>query len=173
MHKDVERILYTEEQIKKRAAELGAQISKDYAGKTPIIIGILRGSFMFFSDVVRNITIDCNVDFMCLKSYAGTCSTGEIRTLLDVQESVNGRDVIILEDIVDTGLTLSNIKKNFENRCVRSFAICTMLDKPSNRKAPVDVKYIGFSIANEFVIGYGLDYNEKYRNLPYIGVYKQ
>ena len=173
MHQKVERILFTEAQIKARAKELGEKISRDYAGKTPLLIGILRGSVMFFADVVKNISTGCTVDFMCLKSYCGTCSTGDVRTLLDVQGSVQGRHIIIVEDIVDTGLTLSSVKKIFETRRAASFEICAMLDKPANRKTEVSVKYAGFKIGNEFVVGYGLDYNELYRNLPYIGVYKQ
>lgn len=173
MHKDVKKILFSEEQILARAKELGAQISADYAGRTPLLICILRGASIFFAELVKNITIDCNLDFMCLTSYDGTCSTGEIRTLLDVRGSVAGRDVIIVEDIVDTGLTLNTIKKNFEARGVNTFEICAMLDKPENRKVPISAKYIGFAIKNEFVIGFGLDYNERYRNLPYIGVYNE
>lgn len=170
----VKRILVTKEQIQKRAAELGAQISKDYAGKTPVIVGILRGSILFFADLVRNITIDCCFDFMSLSSYnGGTSSSGKVRLNLDLREDIKGKDVIIVEDIVDTGLTANYLFDLLKTRQPASIELCTMLDKPSNRVIPFTPKYIAFTIANEFVIGHGLDYNEIYRNLPYIGVFDE
>lgn len=170
----VKRILITKEQIQKRAAELGAQISKDYAGKTPVIVGILRGSILFFADLVRNITIDCCFDFMSLSSYnGGTSSSGKVRLNLDLREDIKGKDVIIVEDIVDTGLTANYLFDLLKTRQPASIELCTMLDKPSNRVIPFTPKYIAFTIANEFVIGHGLDYNEIYRNLPYIGVFDE
>lgn len=170
----VKKILVTKEQIQKRAAELGAQISKDYAGKTPVIVGILRGSILFFADLVRNITIDCSFDFMSLSSYnGGTSSSGKVRLNLDLREDIKGKDVIIVEDIVDTGLTANYLFDLLKTRQPASIELCTMLDKPSNRVIPFTPKYIAFTIANEFVIGHGLDYNEIYRNLPYIGVFDE
>lgn len=169
----LERILFTQEQLAERVAELGREISADYRGKQPLFVGILRGCVMFYADLLRAVSVDCNMDFMCVSSYCGTSSTGEVRTMLDLRESIKGRHVIIVEDIVDTGLTLDYLMKNLRNRGAASIEICCLLDKPANRKVEMTPKYIGFQIENEFVIGYGLDYNELYRNLPYIGVFKK
>ncbi|ACC98873.1 Hypoxanthine phosphoribosyltransferase [Elusimicrobium minutum Pei191] len=169
----VERILIPEADIEARVRELGAEITKDYNGKEPILVGMLRGCVVFYSELLKNIKTKCTLDFMCLSSYCGMESTGEVRILLDVRGTIKDRHVILIEDIVDTGLTLDYVLKNLRNRGAASVEICTLLDKPSNRKVTVPVKYRGFEIPNEFVIGYGLDYNELYRNLPYIGVYKQ
>ena len=169
----LERILFSPEQLADRVAELGRQISADYRGKTPLFVGILRGCVLFYSDLMKNISIDCNMDFMCLSSYAGTSSTGQVRTMLDLRESISGRHVVVVEDIVDTGLTLDYLMANLRSRGAASLEICCLLDKPCNRKANIHPKYVGFSVENEFVIGYGLDYNELYRNLPYIGVFKK
>ena len=169
----LERILFTQEQLAERVAELGREISADYRGKQPLFVGILRGCVMFYADLLRAVSVDCNMDFMCVSSYCGTSSTGEVRTMLDLRESIKGRHVIIVEDIVDTGLTLDYLMKNLKNRGAASIEICCLLDKPANRKVDMSPKYIGFQIENEFVIGYGLDYNELYRNLPYIGVFKK
>jgi len=169
----LDRILFSEEQIAKRLSELGRQISADYRGKMPLFVGILRGCILFYSDLMKNISVDCNMDFMCLSSYSGTSSTGKVRTMLDLRESIQGRHVVIVEDIVDTGLTLDYLMTNLKSRGPASLEICCLLDKPANRKTEVKPKYVGFEIANEFVIGYGLDYNELYRNLPYIGVFKK
>ena len=168
----LERILFSQEQLADRVAELGRQISADYRGKTPLFVGILRGCILFYSDLMKNISIDCNMDFMCLSSYAGTSSTGQVRTMLDLRESISGRHVVVVEDIVDTGLTLDYLMANLKSRGAASLEICCLLDKPCNRKADIHPKYVGFSVENEFVIGYGLDYNELYRNLPYIGVFR-
>lgn len=169
----LERILFSQEQLADRVAELGRQISADYRGKTPLFVGILRGCILFYSDLMKNISIDCNMDFMCLSSYSGTSSTGQVRTMLDLRESISGRHVVVVEDIVDTGLTLDYLMSNLKSRGAASLEICCLLDKPCNRKADIHPKYVGFSVENEFVIGYGLDYNELYRNLPYIGVFKK
>ena len=169
----LERILFSEEQLAKRVSELGRQISADYRGKKPLFVGILRGCVLFYSDLIKNISVDCTLDFMCLSSYAGTGSTGHVRTMLDLRESIQGRHVVIVEDIVDTGLTMDYLMKQLKDRGAASIEICCLLDKPANRKVEVTPKYIGFTIENEFVIGYGLDYNELYRNLPYIGVFKK
>ncbi|MBR2865969.1 MAG: hypoxanthine phosphoribosyltransferase [Elusimicrobiaceae bacterium] len=169
----LQRVLFSQDQLAERVNELGREISADYRGKQPLFVGILRGCIMFYADLLRAVSVDCNMDFMCLSSYCGTSSTGEVRTMLDLRESIKGRHVIIVEDIVDTGLTLDYLMKNLQSRGAASIEICCLLDKPANRKAEVHPKYIGFQIENEFVIGYGLDYNELYRNLPYIGVFKK
>ena len=169
----LERVLFSEEQLAARVAQLGRQISADFRGKTPLFVGILRGSILFYADLLKQISVDCNMDFMCLSSYSGTSSTGQVRTMLDLRESIKGRHVVIVEDIVDTGLTLDYLMNHLKLRGAASIEICCLLDKPANRKAEVHPKYIGFQIENEFVIGYGLDYNELYRNLPYIGVFKK
>ena len=169
----LERVLFSEEQLAARVAEMGRQISADYRGKTPLFVGILRGSVLFFADLMKQISVDCTMDFMCLSSYAGTSSTGQVRTMLDLRESIKGRHVIIVEDIVDTGLTLDYLMNHLKLRGAASIEICCLLDKPANRKVEISPKYVGFQIENEFVIGYGLDYNELYRNLPYVGVFKK
>ena len=169
----LERVLFSEEQLAKRVAELGRQISADYRGKLPLFVGILRGCVLFYSDLMKNISVDCNMDFMCLSSYSGTSSTGQVRTMLDLRESIKGRHVVIVEDIVDTGLTLGYLLDHLKSRGAASIEICCLLDKPCNRKVDIHHKYVGFKVENEFVIGYGLDYNELHRNLPYIGVFKK
>ena len=169
----LERILFSQEQLADRVAQLGRQISADYRGKMPLFVGILRGCILFYADLMKNISVDCNMDFMCLSSYSGTSSTGQVRTMLDLRESIKGRHVVIVEDIVDTGLTLDYLMDNLKSRGAASLEICCLLDKPANRKVDIHPKYVGFSVENEFVIGYGLDYNELYRNLPYIGVFKK
>jgi len=169
----LQRILFSKEQLAERIAEMGREISADYRGKQPLFVGILRGCIMFYADLLREVSVDCTMDFMCLSSYSGTSSTGEVRTMLDLRESIKGRHVVIVEDIVDTGLTLDYLMKNLQSRGAASIEICCLLDKPANRKVEVHPKYIGFQIENEFVIGYGLDYDELYRNLPFIGVFKK
>ncbi len=169
----LERILFSEEQLAQRVRELGRQISADYRGKQPLLVGILRGCVLFYSDLIKNISVDCTMDFMCLSSYVGTGSTGHVRTMLDLRESIRDRHVIIVEDIVDTGITLDYLLNHLKDRGAASIEICCLLDKPANRKVDITPKYVGFSIENEFVIGYGLDYNELYRNLPYIGVFRK
>lgn len=170
----LDRILFSQEQLAQRVAELGRQISADYRGKQPLFVGILRGCILFYSDLMKQISIDCNMDFMCLSSYAGgTASTGHVRTMLDLRESIKNRHVVVVEDIVDTGLTLDYLMANLRSRGAASLEICCLLNKPCNRKVEVHPKYVGFEVGDEFVIGYGLDYNELYRNLPYIGVFKK
>lgn len=169
----LERILFSQEQLAQRVSELGRQISADYRGKQPLFVGILRGCILFYSDLMKQISVDCTMDFMCLSSYSGTSSTGQVRTMLDLRESIKGRHVVIVEDIVDTGLTLEYLMNHLQNRGAASIEICCLLDKPCNRKTEVHPKYTGFTVGDEFVIGYGLDYNELYRNLPYIGVFKK
>jgi hypoxanthine phosphoribosyltransferase len=170
----LKKILIDEEKINARVKELGEQISKDYQGKTPIIVGILRGSIIFYSNLVKNIKTDCNLDFMCLSSYNGaTSSSGKVRMILDLREDIKGRHVILVEDIVDTGITAKYLFELLKTRQPASIEMCALLDKPSNREVDMAPKYIGFTIENEFVIGYGLDYNELYRNLPFIGVFDE
>jgi hypoxanthine phosphoribosyltransferase len=169
----LKKILISEEQINERAKELAQQISKDYEGKTPILICVLRGSVLFYSNLVKNLSIDCNLDFMCLCSYQGTQSCGKVRMILDLREDIKGRHVILVEDIVDTGTTAKYLMEMLNTRSPASIQICSLLDKPSNREISVEPKYTGFTIGNEFVVGYGLDYNELYRNLPFIGVFDE
>lgn len=173
MHPHVEKILLDEAQIKERVSQLGQQITQDYKGESILMVGILKGAMIFLADLVRNIEVTTYFDFMAVSSYgAGTVSSGAVRILKDLDKSIEGRHVIIVEDIVDTGLTLQYLVENMKSRRPASLKICTLLDKPSRRKVKVDIDYNGFAIPDEFVIGYGLDYNEKYRNLPYIAVLK-
>jgi len=172
IHPDVERVLIAEDQLQRRIIELAGELRRDYAGKDPILLGILKGSVLFLSDLLRRLDFDCCVDFVSLASYSGTSSTGVVRMLLDLRESAQGRDIIVVEDIVDSGLTISYLLQNLRSRNPRSVEVCTLLDKPDCRKVRIEPKYAGFRIPNEFVIGFGLDYNERYRNLPYIGVMK-
>lgn len=172
VHPDIARILVPEDSIRNRIRELGKQISRDYAGHKLTLVGILKGSVLFMADLMRQVDLPCWVDFMCLSSYSGKESTGVVRLTLDLRESAEGRDLLIIEDIVDTGLTLSYLMQNLKTRNPRSLEVCAFLDKPECRKVQVRAKYVGFQIPNEFVVGYGLDYNEKYRNLPYVGILK-
>ena len=170
---DVERILFTEEQLRQRVAELGAQITKDYAGKAPVLASILRGSYIFMADLTRQINLPLSVDFMAVSSYgAGTTSSGQVKIVKDLSEQIEGKDVIVVEDILDSGNTLSYLLKLLEARHPASIRLCTLLDKPERRTKPIQADYCGFTIPDAFVVGYGLDYDEKYRNLPYIGVLK-
>ena len=170
---DVERILITEEQIQSRIAELGKQIAADYAGKTPIFIGVLKGVLHFFSDMVRATPIPCEYDFLATASYyGGTDTTGSVQYLKDITCDLKGRHVIILEDIIDMGLTLKLVTDHLLQFEPASLKICTLLDKPARRATDIYADYVGFTIPNEFVIGYGLDYKEVYRNLPFVGVLK-
>ena len=172
MNKDIERIFFTEEEIAQKVTALGETISKDFEGKNPMFVGVLKGCFMFMSDLVRSVTIPCSLDFMAVSSYKGTSSTGAVAIQKDLSENIEGRHIIIVEDILDSGLTLSYLQNYLKNRNPASITIATLMDKPSRRKAPVYAKYSCFEIPDAFVVGYGLDYNEQYRNLPYIGVLK-
>ena len=169
----VKRVLISEEQINARVKELAKQISADYAGKKPLLVCILRGASIFFANLVKNMEIDCTIDFMSLSSYQGTASSGKVRMLLDIREDIKDRSVIVVEDIVDTGLTGVYLREMLSARKPASIEFCTLLDKPQNRKVEIKPKYLGFTIQNEFVVGYGLDYNELYRNLPYVGVFDE
>ena len=169
---DIERILFSEEELQARIKEVGAQISKDYYGKAPIVVGILKGVVPFYAAMVQSITIPMEEDFMCVSSYDGMESTGKIILRKDVDVDICGRDVLILEDILDSGRTLKAIVEMLKNRKPASVKICTLFDKPEGRKIPLDADYVCFNVPNEFVVGFGLDYNEYYRNLPYVGVLK-
>ena len=174
MHKDAERILISNEEIQKRVRELAAQLDKDYEGKRPLMICILKGSVPFFADLVRNMQISIEMDFMAISSYgSGSRSSGEVRMIKDLDRSIENRHVIIVEDIVDSGYTLSYLKRVLYSRHPQSVKICALLDKFERREVELEADYKGFDIANEFVIGYGLDYAEEYRNLPDICVLKR
>lgn len=170
--KNIKEVLLSEEVIQKRVNELAKLITEDYKNKNLFLVGVLKGCFLFLSDLVKNIKLDMNIDFMMISSYEGRQSSGVVRILLDLKQSVEGRDVLIVEDIVDTGLTINYLLKNMKARNPSSIEVCTLLNKPSCRKVKVNLKYVGFDIPDKFVIGYGLDYKEYYRNLPYIGVLK-
>ena len=167
----LKEVLFTNEQIQNRVAELGQLIARDYRGKNPHLICILKGASMFHADLIRAIDIPLSVDYIAVASYgASTKTTGEVQLLKDLDKSIIGRHVLIVEDIVDTGLTLNYLKQLLENRDPASVRVCTFLSKPARRVVDVDVDYLGFEIPDEFVVGYGLDYDERYRNLPFIGV---
>lgn len=174
VHPDAERILITAEEISRRVKELGEEISRDYAGKEILAVGILKGAAIFLADLVRCLTVPVQLDFMAVSSYgASTESSGVVRILKDLEENIEGLDVLLVEDIVDTGLTLNYLRENLLTRNPASLKICTLLDKPSRRKVQVKVDYNGFVIPDEFVVGYGLDYNGRYRNLRDIMVLKR
>lgn len=172
MIEHIQSVLLSEEQIQSRVRELAAQLSRDYAGKNPIFVGVLKGVVVFFSDFIKNFTEDCQIDFMWISSYAGANSTGAMEVKRDVAGDLKGRHVVILEDIFDTGTSLQYTYHHLLAKEPASLKICTLLDKPERRKPGITVTpdYTGFVIPNEFVVGYGLDYNEQYRNLPFIGI---
>lgn len=173
LEENIEKVLLSEEQIQNRISELAEQINKDYEGKSVVMIGILRGAVMFFTDLAKKLTVPVKMDFMAVSSYSGgTRTSGVVRMVHDLAENIEGKDVLIVEDIVDSGLTLSYLAKNLKLRKPSSLKICCLLDKPYQRTNEITVDYVGFEIPDEFVIGYGLDYEEYYRNIPYIGVLK-
>ena len=174
MKNDIKEVLLSEEQIQSKVKELAAQISVEYAGKDPIFVGVLKGVVIFFADMVRNIDSPCQIDFMSIASYSGTSSTGRTEIRKDVSVDLQGRHVVILEDIFDTGTSLTFTVNHILNKKPASLKVCSFLDKPERRKPGVELvpDYVGYTIPNEFVVGYGLDYNEHYRNLPYIGILK-
>ncbi len=170
----LEKTLISEEEIKARVSELAKQIEKDYEGKAPTMIGVLKGSIMFYTDLVRQINLPLTVDFMSISSYgAGVNSTGEVKIIKDIDGKIGGKDVIIVEDIIDSGYSMNCLLKLFATRSPKSVKVCALLDKPSRREIPVPIDYTGFQVANEFVVGYGLDYAGLYRNIPFIGVLKK
>lgn len=167
---EIKEILFTREEIQRKVQELGKIISNDYKGKKLILVGILKGAVPFMADLMREIDLDLEYDFMDVSSYSGTTSVGEVRILKDISTHIEGKDVLFVEDIIDTGLTLSYLTDLFKSRAANSVAITTLLSKPKRRKIDIYVKYIGYEIEDKFVVGYGMDYNEKFRSLPYIGV---
>lgn len=173
MHQDVEKILYTEEELKQRVAELGAQITRDYQGKNLVVASVLRGSYIFMADLTRAIELPLSVDFMAVSSYgAGTTSSGQVEIKKDLSDPIEGKDLLIVEDILDSGNTLYYLMDVLQARKPASIRICTLLDKPERRAKPITATYTGFTIPDAFVVGYGLDYAERYRNLPYVGILK-
>lgn len=170
MQQDLKDILLTEEQLQAKIRELGAKLSEDYRDRNPLVICVLKGAFIFMADLVKNISIPIEIDFMAVSSYgSSTKSSGVVRIIKDLEVSVEGRDVIIVEDIIDSGLTLSWLMRNLKNRNPKSLNVITLLRKPERLTANIDMYDIGFDIPNEFVVGYGLDFTERYRDLPYVG----
>ena len=174
MHDDIQTILVTEEQLQAKVAQLGARISQDYAGKDLLLVSILKGAVVFMADLMRAVSIPCSIDFMVVSSYGGTNTetTGLVKIVKDLDADLTGKDVLIVEDVLDTGVTLSNLAPMLKMRNPSSVKICAILDKPARRKTDIAADYRGFEVPDAFVVGYGLDYNEKYRNLPYVGVLK-
>ncbi|SFC66685.1 hypoxanthine phosphoribosyltransferase [Clostridium uliginosum] len=173
MREDIQEILFDEEALSNKINELGKQISNDYKGKELVVVGILKGSVIFAAELLKNISIPCEIDFMAVSSYGNsTESSGVVRILKDLDHSVEGKDILLVEDIVDSGVTLSYLLKYLKARKANSIEIVSLLNKPARRKAELDVKYIGFGVPDAFIVGYGIDYAEKYRNLPFIGTLK-
>ena len=174
MNRDIDHVLVSEQQLKDKIAELGAAISRDYDGHDLLLVSILKGAVVFMADLMRAITIPCGIDFMVVSSYGGsnTTTTGLVKIIKDLDQDLTGKDVLIVEDILDTGVTLSHLVPMLQMRNPNSVRICAILSKPSRRQADIEPDYKGFDVPDEFVVGYGLDYDEKYRNLPYVGVLK-
>jgi hypoxanthine phosphoribosyltransferase len=171
LERAVTEILVDEETLRNRVAELGDEISRDYAGRDLLLIGVLKGAVFFMADLMRQLTVPCEIDFMAISSYGvSTDSSGVVRILKDLDINIEGREVLVVEDIIDSGLTLSYLMRNLEARQPASLEVCALMTKPERREIDVPVRYIGFEIPNRFVIGYGLDFAERYRNLPYVGV---
>jgi len=170
---DVESVLLSAEELAKRIGEIGAEITADYAGKEILMIGVLRGAVIFMADLARAIKVPVAIDFMAVSSYGvGTSSSGVVRILKDLDENVEGKHLLVVEDIIDSGLTLNYLLENLKSRKPASIKLCTLLNKPERRKVQVNIDYNGFNVPDYFVVGYGLDYAEKYRNLPFIGILK-
>lgn len=173
IHEDIERILYTENDVRQHVADMGRQITRDYAGKPLIVISVLRGAAIFMADLVREIHLPLEMDYMAVSSYgAGVKSTGVVNIQKDLTSSVEGRHILIAEDIIDSGLTLSHLITNLEKRNPASVAVAALLRKKTQNQVPIDCAYLAFECPDEFIVGYGLDFAERYRNLPYIGVLK-
>jgi len=173
MFDDIKEILFSEETIKARVKELGAQMTRDYAGGSPLLLGVLKGSFIFLADLARSIDLSCEIRFVSASSYGfSSFSSGSVKIGKDVDFEMKGRDIVLIEDILDTGVTLTALRDFVLAFDPSSLKICTMLDKPSHRKVPIDADYMGFECPDEFLVGYGLDYAERYRNLPYIAALK-
>lgn len=173
MNQDVLKVLFNEKEIKDKVKELGKKISDDYKDKDLVLITVLKGAVIFLSDLMREIDVHCDIDFMVVSSYgSGTKTSGVVKIKKDVDVNIEGRDIVIIEDILDSGMTLQYIMGILQSRNPNSIEVCTLLNKPARREVDMSIKYNGFTIPDEFVVGYGLDYSEKYRNLPYIGVLK-
>ncbi|MGG1878677.1 hypoxanthine phosphoribosyltransferase [Paenibacillus cisolokensis] len=173
MHNDIQEVLISEEEIQAKIRELGSKLSTEYEGRNPLVICVLKGAFIFMADLVKTITVPLELDFMAVSSYgASTKSSGVVKIIKDLDVSVEGRDVLIVEDIIDSGLTLSHLIEMLQNRKAKSVAVCTLFDKPARRTVDLQADYTGFVLPDAFVVGYGLDYAEHYRNLPYIGILK-
>ena len=173
MERDIQQVLFSQQQLEQRVEEIAQQINRDYADKEILLVSVLRGSFIFMADLARKITRPCRVDFMSVSSYGkSTTSSGQVQITKDLSEDISGMHVIVVEDILDSGNTLSYLLRLLEQRHPASIRLCTLLDKPDRRKVEVAVHYSGFTIPDAFVVGYGLDYAERYRNLPYIGILK-
>jgi hypoxanthine phosphoribosyltransferase len=174
MLQDVETILFDKEVLANRIQELGEEISKDFAGEEVLLVGILKGASVFLSDLVRKISLPAYIDFMVVSSYGNSAETsGVVRIIKDLDENIEGKNVIVVEDIIDTGLTLAYLNQNLLSRHPKSLKICTLLDKPTRREKEINIDYRGFEVPDEFIIGYGIDYAEKYRNLPFVGILKR
>lgn len=173
MKQDIQEILFSEEVLNKKIKELASEISRDYEGKNLVVVGILKGSVLFAAELIKNISVECEIDFMAVSSYGSSTETsGVVRILKDLDSSIEGKDILLVEDIVDTGVTLSYLLKYLQARKANSIEIVSLLNKPVRRKTDLDVKYIGFEVPDGFIVGYGIDYAEKYRNLPFIGILK-
>lgn len=173
MRNDIQEVLYSEEQIKDKVKEMGERLSRDFDGRNPLVICILKGAFIFMSDLVREMTIPVEIDFMAVSSYGqSTKSSGVVKIIKDLDATVEGRDVLIVEDIIDSGLTLSYLIDVLERRNAKSVTVATLFDKPARRSVDLEADYTGITLPDEFVVGYGLDFAEKYRNLPFIGILK-
>lgn len=173
LEKDIQEVLFSQQQLEERVDQIAQEITRDYAGKEIVLISVLRGSFVFMADLCRLIDLPCTIDFMSVSSYgSGTSSTGQVQITKDLSGDISGKHILVVEDILDSGNTLSYLLKLLEQRKPASIRLCTLLDKPERRIKPVEVHYSGFTIPDAFVVGYGLDYAEHYRNLPYIGILK-
>ncbi len=173
MDQDILKVLYTEEEIAQRIKDMGEQMRKDFEGREPLFVSVLRGAFIFMADIVRACQVPCDVEFIAVSSYGnGTSSSGAVQIKHDIQQDISGRELIIIEDILDSGNTLNFLKQYFITKGAKSVTICTLLDKPGRRAKAITADYLGFVVPDEFVVGYGLDYAQKYRNLPYIGILK-
>lgn len=174
LEQNIKKVLYSEEEIIVKTKELGAQLTKDYAGKNPLLVGVLKGSVPFMAELMKHIDTHIEIDFMVVSSYyGGTTSSGEVKILKDVDTNIENRDVIFIEDIIDTGRTLKYLRDMFKYRQANSVRIATLFDKPEGRVVDIDADYVCYKVPNEFIVGFGLDYAENYRNLPYVGVLKE
>lgn len=174
LEQDIKKVLYSEEEIISKTKELGKQLTKDYQGKNPLMVGVLKGSVPFMSELMKHIDTHVEIDFMVVSSYhGGMTSSGEVKILKDVDTNVEGRDIIFIEDIIDTGRTLKYLRDMFKYRKANSVKIATLFDKPEGREVDIDADYVCYDVPNEFIVGFGLDYDENYRNLPYVGVLKE